>query len=73
MRLGNYITTLTRPELDKFKEYINATDEEIIIIDNLVKRKSLVQIAELLNVSVPTVSRRIRQIDKKRRREVRNG
>lgn len=62
MRLGNYITTLTRPELDKFKEYINASDDETIIIEQLAKHKSLVQIADNMNISVPTLSRKISKI-----------
>lgn len=68
MRLASYLRELNKPELDELKNHINADDEMAEIIDLLAKNKSLVQIADELNVSVPTISRRITVIQNKIRK-----
>lgn len=70
MRLGSYLKSLNKPELDELKNHINADEEMAKIIDLLAKNRSLVQIADELNVSVPTISRRITAIQNKIRKGV---
>lgn len=65
MRLSEYLTHLTKPELDKTKDLLILTDEEGKVIDMLLKKQSLIEIADRLQVSIPTVSRRIAAINQK--------
>lgn len=56
---------LSKPELDKLRENANLTDDEEIIYNMLAKGKSIVQIADKLNLSTRTIDRRIRNIKNK--------
>lgn len=45
MRLGKYLSSLTKPELEELKNICNFTDEELKILDCLVKEKSYEEIS----------------------------
>lgn len=62
MRLSNYLQSLTKPELEELKDYLNLTDEEIKIFDALSKGKSNVQIADMCVISLSTVCNRVKHI-----------
>lgn len=65
MRLGKYLTTLTKPELEELKEMLNLTDDEEMVFKLLAKGKSKVSISSECLFSVGTVSNRISAIQKK--------
>ena len=37
MRLGKYLSSLTKPELEELKEQLNLSDDELLVFDNLSK------------------------------------
>lgn len=61
----NLKTEFTKIECDKFRELCNFTDEELKVFNLRVRDKSVVEIAENLNISTTTVNRRIKNIKKK--------
>ena len=65
MRLGKYLSSLTKPELEELKEQLNLSDDELIVFDNLSKNRSKVTTADNCLVSVSTVDNRIKSINKK--------
>lgn len=65
MRLGKYLSGLTKPELEKIKEELNLTDDELEVFYGLSKGRSKVRIADDCLVSVSTISNRIRAIQNK--------
>ena len=65
MRLGKYLSGLTKPELEILQENLNLTDDELEVFKGLVKGRSKVRIAEDCLVSVGTVANRIRAIQDK--------
>ena len=62
MRLGKYLTSLTKPELEELKEALNLTDEESNVFNGLVKGCNVSMIADKYSMSDRTVSRKIEQI-----------
>ena len=58
MNLSRYKTS----ELERMASDANLTQDEEMIYKMLSKGKSRVQIADKMNISVPTVDRRIRDI-----------
>ena len=62
MRLGKYLSSLTKPELEELERKLNLTDEEVGIFLGLSKGRSKTKIAEDCLVSVSTVSNRIKAI-----------
>lgn len=58
MRLGKYLTTLTKPELDNFLRDCNFSDDEIIVFNMLSKNKSLTEISVQTGMSISTIRRR---------------
>lgn len=68
MKLGKYLSNLTKPELEKLKENLNLTDEEVKVFDNLSKNRSKVMIADRCLISVATVDNRIKAIGNKIKR-----
>ena len=68
MRLGKYLSSLTKPELEELKEQLNLTDDELEVFYGLSKGRSKIRIAEDCLVSVGTVSNRIRDIQNKAER-----
>ena len=65
MRLGKYLSALTKPELEELKELLNLSDDELKVFENLSKNRSKVTIADDCLVSVSTVDNRIKSINKK--------
>lgn len=65
MRLGKYLTSLTKPELEELKSNSIFSDCEIIILDMLSVQKSRVEISSKLSVSEPTIDRKIKVIKEK--------
>ena len=58
MNLSRYKTS----DLQKIKEDANLTEDEEMIYYMLSKGKSIIQIADKMNLSTATVSRRIKKI-----------
>ena len=65
MKLGKYLSSLTKPELEELKPKLNLTDDEEIVFDQLAKGRSRVQIANKCNISCSTVSNRTKAIKDK--------
>lgn len=61
-RLGKYLTSLTKPELEELKELLNLTEEENIVFCGLLKGYNVSMIADRNNMSDRTISRKIEQI-----------
>ena len=68
MRLGKYLSSLTKPELEELKEQLNLSDDELKVFENLSKNRSKVTIAGNCLVSVSTIDNRIKAINAKFRR-----
>lgn len=62
MKIKNIIA---KSDLDYYKQHINFTREEEIVFDMLSKGKSIKEIADKLNTSETTVSRRIKSVKDK--------
>ena len=65
MRLGKYLSSLTKPELEELKDQLNLSDDESKVFDNLSKNRSKAVIADNCLVSSSTVDNRIKSISKK--------
>ena len=65
MRLGKYLTSLTKPELEYLRENLNLTEDQFKIFELLLKGGSRDFIADKVNVSPATVGNRIGEIVKK--------
>ena len=65
MRLGRYLSGLTRPELDDLKYQLNLTDDEEKVFEDLAKGRSITKAAENCVISPSTVSNRSRKIKEK--------
>lgn len=65
MRLGKYLSSLTKPELEELKDLLNLTDDEEMVFKGLAKGRTKIRIAEDCLISVPTVSLKIRSIQDK--------
>lgn len=59
------LSKLNKSQLEELRMDANFTEEEDLIYQMLSKGKSRVQIADKMNVSVPTVDRRIKDIRSK--------
>lgn len=58
MRLGKYLSSLTKPELDYLKTNLSLTDDEELIFDLVSKNKSLTEVSMKTGFSVTTIKRR---------------
>ena len=58
MRLGKYLSSLTKPELDYLKTNLSLTDDEEMIFDLVSKNKSLTEVSMKTGFSVTTIKRR---------------
>lgn len=65
MRLGKYLSGLTKPELEIFIENCNFSEEEGIIFMMLSKNKSLIEICDRQGISIATLNRKIVSIRRK--------
>lgn len=61
MNLSRYKTS----DLQKIKEDANLTEDEEMIYNMLSKGKSIIQIADKMNLSTRTIDRRIRDMKEK--------
>ena len=59
MRLGRYLSELTRPELDDLYEMCGFTKEETNICEMIRHRKTYIEIANKLGYSTKTIYRRV--------------
>lgn len=64
-RLGKYLSSLTKPELEEVKELLNLTDDELEVFNQLAKGKSKVEVSGKCLVGTSTVDRRIKSIKQK--------
>jgi len=65
MRLGKYLSSLTKPELEELKELLNLTDDEEKVFMELSKGRSNVCAADNCLICLTTVNDRIRSIKAK--------
>lgn len=65
MKLGKYLSSLTKSEIDYLEEQLNLTDDEKEVFEHLRKGRSKVYISEKCLVSVSTVDNRIKAIKEK--------
>lgn len=65
MRLGRYLTSLTKPELEKLRDNLNMTDDQNKIFELLLKGSSRELVADRLLMSPATVGKKIGEIVKK--------
>lgn len=65
MRTGLYLSSLTKPELEKLEEQLNLTDDEAPVFFGLSKGRSKTKIAGDNLISISTVDKRTRSIAKK--------
>lgn len=59
------LSKLNKARLEEMKACANFTEDEDIVFDMLSKGKSIIQIADVLNLSTRSVDRRIRDIKAK--------
>lgn len=62
MRLGKYLSSLTKPELEELKEQLNLTDDEEMVFVQLSKGRSKIIVADNCRISERTVSNKIKSI-----------
>lgn len=65
MRLGRYLTSLTKPELENHINNLNLTTDQEEIIKLLLKGSSREMIADKMKISPATAGKRIGEIVKK--------
>lgn len=65
MRLGKYLSSLTKPELESLKEQLNLTEDEEKVFQQLSKGRSKVCTADNCGISTGTVDNRIKDIKRK--------
>lgn len=68
MRLGKYLSSLTKSELESLKELLNLTDDEEKVFNSLAKGRSKTQASIECTVSCSTIDNRIRSINQKLKR-----
>lgn len=64
-RLGKYLSSLTKPELEALKEQLNLTDDEEVVFFQLSKGRSKIIVADNCGISPRTVDTRIKSINTK--------
>ena len=65
MRLGKYLSSLTKPELELLKDQLNLSDDEEPIFVHLSKGRSNIAVADNCMISLTTVDNRIKSIKQK--------
>ena len=73
MRLGKYLSSLTKPELEELKDLLNLTDDEEMVFAQLSKGRSKIMVADNCQISERTVSNKIKSICMKCERLKTNG
>lgn len=64
-RLGKYLSSLTKPELEELKELLNLTDDEEMVFCELSKGRSNVTVADNCKISSRSVDNKIKSINLK--------
>lgn len=72
-RLGKYLSSLTKPELEVLKEQLNLTDDEELIFLQLSKGRSKIVISDNCKISISSVDNKIKAINLKIDRLVGTG
>lgn len=62
MRLGKYLSSLTKPELEELRELLNLTDDEEMVFLQLSKGRSKIIVADNCKISLSCVDSRIKSI-----------
>ena len=65
MRLGKYLSSMTKPELEEIRENLNLTDDEEMVFMQLSKGRSKTSISDNCMISISTVDNRIKAINSK--------
>lgn len=65
MGLARYLTSLTKPELERLTQECNFSDDEQEVFDMLSRNKSTLEISFKLGLSKRTTDRRIENIKRK--------
>lgn len=65
MRLGKYLSSLTKPEVEEIKINCNFTDDELKVFNGLVKGNTVSKIAMDCCMSERTVERKLEKINLK--------
>ena len=65
MRLGKYLSSLTKPEVEEIKTNCNFTDDELNVFNGLVKGNTVSRIALDCCMSERTVVRKFEKISLK--------
>lgn len=64
-RLGKYLSSLTKPELEELKDQLNLTDDEELVFLQLSKGRSNITVADNCKLSERTVDNKIKSINLK--------
>ena len=62
MRLGKFLSSLTKPELEELKEVLNLSEEQECIFDLMSKGRSNIYICEQCMLSSSSLDRKISEI-----------
>ena len=65
MRMGKFLSSLTKPELEEIVTNANFTDEEQKIFELLAKDRCIAEISSKLCVCERTINRRIKNMESK--------
>lgn len=73
-RLGKYLSSLTKPELEELKDLLNLTEDEELVFMQLSRGRSKIIVSDNCKISVSTVDNKIKAINLKMDRLVyKNG
>lgn len=64
-RLGKYLSSLTKPELEEVKEQLNLTDDEEMVFLQLSKGRSKIVVSDNCKISISSVDNKIKAINLK--------
>lgn len=62
-RLGKYLSSLTKPELEELKDQLNLTDDEEMVFEQLSRGRSNILVADNCQISIRTVDSKIKSIN----------
>ena len=65
MRLGKYLSSLTKPEVEEIRTNCNFTDDELMVFNGIVKGNTVSRIALNCCMSERTVERKFEKINSK--------
>lgn len=65
MRLGKFLSGLTKSELESVKGELNLSDDELLVFECLARGKSFIATADACKISTATLSNREKAIVKK--------